>query len=117
MLPVTKAKWQVPDRREIIDGIPRASVGKFDKTRPPAGRRGGGHVGIDAGSCLGGHGRAAVPLPCTAGWPTYRSTAAAAAAPRVWPRAMGEAWLRHGIGEMGNLGDFLPQLYQREADE
>ena len=37
-------------------------------------------------------------------------------APRVWPRAMGEAWLRHGIEEMGNFENFLPQLYEREAD-
>jgi hypothetical protein len=29
---------------------------------------------------------------------------------------MGEAWLRLGIEEMGNLGNFLPQLYEREAD-
>jgi fatty-acyl-CoA synthase len=25
------AKWQLPDRLEIIDEIPRTSVGKFDK--------------------------------------------------------------------------------------
>jgi hypothetical protein len=37
-------------------------------------------------------------------------------APRVWPRAMGEAWIRHGIQEMGNFENFLPQLYEREAD-
>ena len=37
-------------------------------------------------------------------------------APRVWPRAMGEAWLKHGIEEMANFENFLPQLYEREAD-
>jgi hypothetical protein len=37
-------------------------------------------------------------------------------APRVWPRAMGEAWIKHGIQEMGNFENFLPQLYEREAD-
>lgn len=25
------AKWQLPDRLEIIDAVPRTSVGKFDK--------------------------------------------------------------------------------------
>ncbi|MGP8209164.1 MAG: DAPG hydrolase family protein [Acidimicrobiales bacterium] len=35
--------------------------------------------------------------------------------PRVWPRAMGEAWLKHGIEEMGNFENFLPQLYEREG--
>ncbi len=37
-------------------------------------------------------------------------------APRVWPRATGEAWIKHGIQEMGNFENFLPQLYEREAD-
>jgi len=37
-------------------------------------------------------------------------------APRVWPRAMGEAWLKHGIEEMANFENFLPQLYEREAN-
>ena len=36
--------------------------------------------------------------------------------PRVWPRAMGEAWLKHGIEEMSNFENFLPQLYEREAN-
>ena len=36
-------------------------------------------------------------------------------APRVWPRAMGEAWLNHGIEEMTNFENFLPQLYERVA--
>jgi len=34
-------------------------------------------------------------------------------AERVWPRAMGEAWIRHGIEEMGNFQNFLPRLYER----
>jgi hypothetical protein len=37
-------------------------------------------------------------------------------APRVWPRAMGEAWLTHGIEEMANFENFLPQLYEREQE-
>ena len=37
-------------------------------------------------------------------------------APRVWPRAMGEAWIKHGIQEMGNFENFLPQLYAREVE-
>jgi DAPG hydrolase PhiG domain len=35
-------------------------------------------------------------------------------AQRVWPRAMGEAWIKHGIEEMANFENFLPQLYERE---
>jgi hypothetical protein len=35
-------------------------------------------------------------------------------AERVWPRAMGEAWIRHGIEEMGNFQNFLPQLYESQ---
>jgi len=38
-------------------------------------------------------------------------------AERVWPRAMGEAWIRHGIEEMGNFTNFLPQLYDRQAHQ
>jgi hypothetical protein len=29
---------------------------------------------------------------------------------------MGEAWLKHGIEEMANFENFLPQLYEREAN-
>lgn len=36
-------------------------------------------------------------------------------APRVWPREMGEAWIKHGIEEMANFENFLPQLYERES--
>jgi hypothetical protein len=31
------------------------------------------------------------------------------------PYALGEAWIKHGIQEMGNFENFLPQLYEREA--
>ena len=35
---------------------------------------------------------------------------------RGWrARTMGKAWLRHGIEEMANFENLLPQLYQREA--
>jgi hypothetical protein len=37
-------------------------------------------------------------------------------APRVWPRSMGEAWLKHGIEEMANFENFLSQLYETEMD-
>jgi hypothetical protein len=29
---------------------------------------------------------------------------------------MGEACVKHGIEEMGNFENFLPQLHEREAD-
>jgi hypothetical protein len=48
--------------------------------------------------------------------PGESSTVAKLLAPRVWPRAMGEAWLKHGIEEMANFENFLPQVYEREAE-
>jgi DAPG hydrolase PhiG domain len=41
--------------------------------------------------------------------PGETTTVAQLLAPRVWPRAMGEAWIEHGIEEMGNFGNFLPE--------
>ena len=38
-------------------------------------------------------------------------------AERVWPRPMGEAWIRHGIEEMGNFQNFLPRPYECEAQQ
>jgi hypothetical protein len=29
---------------------------------------------------------------------------------------MGEAWIKHGIQEVANFENFLPQLYEHEAD-
>jgi len=36
-------------------------------------------------------------------------------APFFVPDGKGQAWLKHNIEEMGNLENFLPELYQREA--
>jgi DAPG hydrolase PhiG domain len=35
--------------------------------------------------------------------------------PLFWPEEKGQAWLKHATEEMGNLPNFLPGLYEREA--
>ena len=35
--------------------------------------------------------------------------------PFLFPDGKGQAWLKHNIEEMGNLENFLPELYEREA--
>ena len=35
--------------------------------------------------------------------------------PRLFPEAMGQAWLRHNVEEVGNFEFFLPELYEQNA--
>jgi len=37
--------------------------------------------------------------------------------PFLFPDGKGQAWLKHNIEEMGNLENFLPELYEREAKQ
>jgi hypothetical protein len=36
---------------------------------------------------------------------------------RLFPDAMGRAWLKHNVEEVGNLQFFLPQLYRHETEQ
>ena len=40
---------------------------------------------------------------------------AVAGVPHIMSDAMGQAWLEHGVEEMGMLEHWLPELYAREA--
>lgn len=68
-----------------------------------------GHLGHDLEAVPGG-----MRLGHVMDVPGESTTVGLLLAERVWPQAMGEAWIRHGIQEMGNFENFLPRLYDSQ---